>query len=78
MLTLAKLQLYMVNGLNNLASLNLPVHVSAGKLLRSQSSAPLTFTYMLHTRYRSMDDLRKYRVHPEHLRLRMETMRPIV
>nr|GEX37722.1 hypothetical protein [Tanacetum cinerariifolium] len=45
------------------------------KLLRSQSSS----THMLHTRYRSMDDLRMYnRVHPERLRLRMKNVRPIV
>ncbi|GKE48029.1 stress-response A/B barrel domain-containing protein UP3-like protein [Tanacetum coccineum] len=65
----------MVNGLNSLTSLNLTLHVSAGKLLRSRSSS---FTHMLHTRYRSMDDLSKYRLHPEHLRLRMETVKPIV
>ncbi|GJZ89938.1 stress-response A/B barrel domain-containing protein UP3-like protein [Tanacetum coccineum] len=64
----------MVNGLNNLTSLNLTVHFTAGKLLRSQSS----FTHLLYTRYRSMDDLRKYRDHPEHLRMRMKTMRHIV
>ncbi|GKB53710.1 stress-response A/B barrel domain-containing protein UP3-like protein [Tanacetum coccineum] len=64
----------MVNGLNSLTSLNLTIHVSARKLLMSQSS----FTHMLHTRYRSMCDLRKYRIHPEHLRLRMETVKPIV
>ncbi|GJS14890.1 hypothetical protein Tco_0409362 [Tanacetum coccineum] len=33
---------------------------------------------MLHPRYRLMDDLMKYRVYPEHLRLRMETVKPII
>ena len=67
----------MVNGLNNLTSLNLTIHVSAGKILRSRSSS-LTFTHMLHTRYRSVDDLRKYRVDPERVRLRMEDVKPII
>ncbi|PWA95539.1 Dimeric alpha-beta barrel [Artemisia annua] len=62
---------------NNLTSLNLTIHVSAGKLYRSWSSS-LTFTHMLHTRYRAMDDLRKYRVHHEHVRLRTETVKPIL
>ncbi|GJZ89941.1 stress-response A/B barrel domain-containing protein UP3-like protein [Tanacetum coccineum] len=41
-------------------------------------SSPRTFTHMLHPRYRLMDDLMKYRVYPEHLRLRMETVKPII
>ncbi|XP_071717239.1 stress-response A/B barrel domain-containing protein UP3-like [Rutidosis leptorrhynchoides] len=67
----------MINGLNALTSLNLTVHLSAGKLLRSRSSS-LTFTHILHSRYRSKDHLREYATHPEHVRVVTENIRPIV
>ncbi|XP_071714109.1 stress-response A/B barrel domain-containing protein UP3-like [Rutidosis leptorrhynchoides] len=57
-----------LNGLNGLTSLGLTLHLSAGKLLRSQSPS-LTFTHMLHSRYRSKEHLRQYAVHPEHVRV---------
>ncbi|XP_071742154.1 stress-response A/B barrel domain-containing protein UP3-like [Rutidosis leptorrhynchoides] len=67
----------MVNGLNGLTSLDLTVHLSAGHLLRSRSSS-LTFTHMLHSRYRSKDDLREYAAHPEHVRVVTENIKPII
>ncbi|KAL4589433.1 hypothetical protein LXL04_002340 [Taraxacum kok-saghyz] len=58
----------MISGLNGLASLDLTLHLSFGQLLHSRPS-PLTFTHMLHSGYRSKDDLRAYAVHPEHVRV---------
>ncbi|KAL7600891.1 hypothetical protein Lser_V15G25256 [Lactuca serriola] len=66
----------MVSGLNGLASLNLTLHLSFGQLLHSRPSS-LTFTHMLHIRYRSKDDLREYAVHPEHVRVINEN-KPII
>ncbi|KAI3714512.1 hypothetical protein L6452_21467 [Arctium lappa] len=67
----------MVNGLNGLSSLDLTLHITAGQLLRSRSSS-LTFTHMLHSRYRSKDDLREYGVHPQHVKVVTENVKPIV
>ncbi|KAL8234817.1 hypothetical protein R6Q59_020917 [Mikania micrantha] len=67
----------MVSGLNGLISLNLTTHLTAGQLLRSRSSS-LTFTHMLHSRYRSKDDLRDYSAHPEHVRVVTENVKPIM
>ncbi|KAK9071201.1 hypothetical protein SSX86_009769 [Deinandra increscens subsp. villosa] len=67
----------MVTGLNGLSSLNLTVHLTAGELLRSRSSS-LTFTHMLHSRYRSKNDLNEYAAHPEHVRVVTENIKPII
>ncbi|KAL7598364.1 hypothetical protein Lser_V15G25507 [Lactuca serriola] len=67
----------MLSGLNGLTSLDLTVHLSAGQLLRSRSSS-LTFTHMLHSRYRSKEDLREYAAHPEHVRVVTENIKPII
>ncbi|CAI9260188.1 unnamed protein product [Lactuca saligna] len=66
----------MVSGLNGLASLNLTFHLSFGQLLHSRSSS-LTFTHMLHNRYRSKEDLLEYVVHPKHVRVVKEN-KPII
>ncbi|GKG52147.1 stress-response A/B barrel domain-containing protein UP3-like protein, partial [Tanacetum coccineum] len=68
----------MVNELSSLTSLNLTVHVSAGKLLRSQSFTTNLHSHASHSLQSSMDDLRKYKVHSEHLHLRIETVRHII
>ncbi|KAI3802835.1 hypothetical protein L1987_30978 [Smallanthus sonchifolius] len=67
----------MVSGLNALTSLNLTLHLSAGQLLRSRSSS-LTFTHMLHSRYRSKDHLQEYAAHPDHVRVVTENIKPII
>ncbi|KAM0018237.1 putative stress-response A/B barrel domain-containing protein HS1/DABB1 [Helianthus debilis subsp. tardiflorus] len=67
----------MISGLNGLTSLNLTLHLTAGQLLRSRSSS-LNFTHMLHSRYRSKDDLQQYAVHPEHVRVVTENIKPII
>lgn len=51
----------MVNGLNGLISLDQILHISAGEVVRSRSSS-LTFTHMLHSRYKSKEDLTAYAV----------------
>ncbi|CAI9301845.1 unnamed protein product [Lactuca saligna] len=66
----------MVNGINDLASLNLTLHLSFGQLLHSRSSS-LTFTHMLHSRYISKEDLLEYVVHPKHVRIVKEN-KPII
>ncbi|CAI9293401.1 unnamed protein product [Lactuca saligna] len=58
----------MVSGVNGLASINLTLHLSFGQLLHSWSSS-LTFTHILHSRYRSQEDLWEYVVHPKHVRV---------
>ncbi|KAL6220931.1 hypothetical protein ACLB2K_008684 [Fragaria x ananassa] len=55
-----------VDGLNALSSLDLTLHLTAGPLLRIRSS-PFAFTHLLHSRYKSKDDLAAYAVHPTHI-----------
>ncbi|KAK2996732.1 hypothetical protein RJ639_025471 [Escallonia herrerae] len=62
----------MVNGLNSLSSLDSVLHLTAGPLLRCKSDS-LTFTHMLHARYRSKDDLRAYSLHPNHVSVVQES-----
>ncbi|KAK1390062.1 Transcription regulator AsnC-type [Heracleum sosnowskyi] len=58
----------MMNGINSFISINEVVHLSAGPLLRTQSSS-FTFTHMLYCRFNSEDDLNAYMVHPTHVSL---------
>ncbi|KAL1807685.1 hypothetical protein ACET3Z_024675 [Daucus carota] len=58
----------LMNGLNDLISINQVVHLSAGPLQSTRSSS-FAFTHMLHCRYNSKDDLRAYAVHPAHVGL---------
>ncbi|KAM5547270.1 stress-response A/B barrel domain-containing protein UP3-like [Rosa sericea] len=55
-----------VNGVNGLSSLDLTLHLTAGPLLRTRSS-PFAFTHLLHSRYKTKDDLAAYTVHPGHI-----------
>ncbi|KAL6226763.1 hypothetical protein ACLB2K_000724 [Fragaria x ananassa] len=66
----------MVNGLNNLTSLDLTLHLTAGPLLRTRSS-PFAFTHLLHSRYSSKDSLAAYSAHPGHLSVVKESVLPI-
>ncbi|KAL8102642.1 hypothetical protein AgCh_027239 [Apium graveolens] len=67
----------MINGLNGLSSLDQVVHISAGAVHRIESSC-LAFTHMLHGRYSSKDDLNAYNVHPAHVSVVTEAVKPIV
>ncbi|XP_050270113.1 stress-response A/B barrel domain-containing protein UP3 [Quercus robur] len=67
----------MVNGLNALISLEQVVHITAGPVLRTRSQ-PLTFTHVLHSRYKSKDDLAAYSAHPSHVSVVKENVLPIV
>ncbi|KAK3011581.1 hypothetical protein RJ639_012227 [Escallonia herrerae] len=67
----------MVNGLNGLTSLPEVLHLTAGALHRTRSNS-LFFTHMLHTRYRSKEDLNAYTVHPSHVTVVKESIRPII
>ncbi|KAE8682588.1 putative apyrase 7-like isoform X1 [Hibiscus syriacus] len=58
----------MLNNLNGLVSLDPVVHLTAGPVLRTKS--PISnFTHMLHSRYKSKEDLNAYAVHPDHQRV---------
>ncbi|KAK1428571.1 hypothetical protein QVD17_17409 [Tagetes erecta] len=57
-----------IDEINGLASLDLIVHLSVGKLLRSTSSS-LNFSHIIHSHYKSTDDLQAFNHHPEHLRV---------
>ncbi|XP_051148268.1 stress-response A/B barrel domain-containing protein UP3 [Andrographis paniculata] len=52
--------------LNALKSLDSVLYLSAGPVSRCRSSS-LTFTHMLHARYRSKSDLTAYVDHPDHV-----------
>ncbi|XP_019192668.1 PREDICTED: stress-response A/B barrel domain-containing protein UP3-like [Ipomoea nil] len=56
----------MIGKLNGLGSLPQVAHIAAGALLRARSSS-LSFTHMLHCRYRSKSDLADYSAHPDHV-----------
>ncbi|XP_061995798.1 stress-response A/B barrel domain-containing protein UP3-like [Rosa rugosa] len=66
-----------VNGLNGLSSLDLTLHLTAGPLLRTRSS-PFAFTHLLHSRYKTKDDLAAYTVHPGHISVVKDLGLPIV
>ncbi|KAF8090789.1 hypothetical protein N665_0467s0018 [Sinapis alba] len=62
----------MLNGLNNLATIDQVLYISAAPIHRLRSSS--AFTHVLHSRYRSKEDLSAYVAHPDHLRVVEETM----
>ncbi|CAK9172064.1 unnamed protein product [Ilex paraguariensis] len=66
-----------VNGLNSLTSINQVLHLTAGALLRTRSQS-LSFTHILHTRYKSQTDLADYKLHPSHVSVVDELITPIV
>ncbi|KAE8675965.1 Detected protein of confused Function [Hibiscus syriacus] len=58
----------MLNNLNGLVSLDPVLHLTAGPVIRIKS--PISnFTHMLHSRYKSKEDLNAYGVHPDHQRV---------
>ncbi|CAK8563997.1 unnamed protein product [Lathyrus sativus] len=67
----------MVTGLSSLISLDQVLHLTAGPILRNRSTA-LTFTHMLHSRYKSKEDLESYSAHPSHLSVVRGSVLPIV
>ncbi|KAK8679382.1 hypothetical protein V6N13_144835 [Hibiscus sabdariffa] len=66
----------MLNNLNGLVSLEPVVHLTAGPVLRTKSPIS-SFTHMLHSRYKSKEDLNAYAVHPDHQRVVKENVVPI-
>ncbi|XP_042495971.1 stress-response A/B barrel domain-containing protein UP3 [Macadamia integrifolia] len=67
---------FMISGLNALNSLNQVLHLTAGSIHRNRSSA-FAFTHLLHSRYRTKEDLNGYAVHPEHVKVVKESVLPI-
>ncbi|XVE97915.1 hypothetical protein REPUB_Repub03eG0060000 [Reevesia pubescens] len=66
----------MLNGLNGLVSLDPVLHITAGPVYRTRS--PISnFTHMLHSRYKSKEDLNTYSSHPDHQRVVKENVLPI-
>lgn len=66
----------MVTGLNGLISLDQVLHLTAGPILRNRSSS-FQFTHMLHSRYRTKEDLDGYTAHPNHMSVVKECVLPI-
>ncbi|KAL4269627.1 hypothetical protein GQ457_HM001850 [Hibiscus cannabinus] len=66
----------MLNNLNGLVSLEPVVHLTAGPVLRTKSPIS-SFTHMLHSRYKSKEELNAYAVHPDHQRVVKENVVPI-
>ncbi|KAF5199652.1 Stress-response A/B barrel domain-containing protein UP3 [Thalictrum thalictroides] len=66
----------MVNGLNGLSSLDQVLHLSAGPIYKNRSSS-FNFTHMLHSRYKSKEDLGNYSAHQSHLSVVRESVLPI-
>lgn len=67
----------MVNGLSSLVSLDEVAHLTAGPILRNRSSS-LTFTHMLHSRYKTKQDLAAYTAHPSHVSVVNDSVLPII
>ncbi|KAK7291807.1 hypothetical protein RIF29_07248 [Crotalaria pallida] len=67
----------MVNELTSLISLDQVLHLTVGPILRNRSSS-LTFTHLLHSRYKSKQDLQSYSDHPNHLAVVRGSVLPIV
>ncbi|XP_010500712.1 PREDICTED: stress-response A/B barrel domain-containing protein DABB1-like [Camelina sativa] len=64
----------MVNGINELINIDQVFHLSCGSIHRLNStSASAAFTHVLHSRYRSKDDLDAYAIHPDHVRVVKES-----
>ncbi|KAL3825366.1 hypothetical protein ACJIZ3_021395 [Penstemon smallii] len=67
----------MLTNLNSLSSLDTVLHLSVAPVSRCRSKT-LSFTHMLHSRYRSKSDLATYTDHPEHVRVVVNYVRPVV
>jgi len=70
----------MLKQVNSLVSLEEPLHLTMGPLVSIQSSNSLSsfsFTHMIHSRFRSKEDLHAYAVHPTHLAV-IKDNKPIV
>ncbi|XVF35110.1 hypothetical protein REPUB_Repub18cG0116400 [Reevesia pubescens] len=66
----------MLNGLNGLVSLDPVLHITAGN--DNHTRSPISnFTHMLHSRYKSKEDLNAYSAHPDHQRVVKENVLPI-
>ncbi|KAH6779139.1 Stress responsive alpha-beta barrel domain protein [Perilla frutescens var. hirtella] len=67
----------MLRKLNGLATLDSVLHISAGPIAHCRSSS-LTFTHMLHSRYRSKSDLATYTDDPVHVGVVVNDVKPVV
>ncbi|KAL2251051.1 stress-response A/B barrel domain-containing protein UP3 [Sesamum indicum] len=67
----------MLSNLNRLASIDSVLHLSAGPVSRCRSNS-LTFTHMLHCRYRSKPDLISYSENPNHISVVADYVKPVV
>lgn len=67
----------MITNLNGLISLDPVLHITAGPVSRCRSNS-VTFTHMLHSRYRSKTDLTAYSEHPTHVSVVSNYIKPII
>lgn len=68
----------MLSNLNALRSLDSVLHISTGPISRCRTAGALTFTHMLHSRYRSKADLTAYAEHPAHVSVVSNYVKPII
>ncbi|ESQ30347.1 hypothetical protein EUTSA_v10011777mg [Eutrema salsugineum] len=64
----------MVNDLNKLATIDKVLYLYASPIHRLKSASSSGFTHVLHSRYKTKEDLNAYVDHPDHLRVVEETM----
>ncbi|KAK6147641.1 hypothetical protein DH2020_018553 [Rehmannia glutinosa] len=67
----------MLGNLNSLISLDSVLYLSAGPVSRCRSNS-LTFTHILHSRYRSKPDLNSYSENPNHVSVVANYVKPVV
>ncbi|GFP79486.1 hypothetical protein PHJA_000092100 [Phtheirospermum japonicum] len=67
----------MIANLNGLTSLEQVIHLATGPVSRCRSNS-LTFTHMLHSRYRSKADLATYTDHPKHVGVVSNNVKPVI
>ncbi|CAD5315222.1 Stress responsive alpha-beta barrel [Arabidopsis suecica] len=63
----------MVNGINELVNLDQVLHLYCGSIHRLITTTASDFTHVLHSRYRSKEDLNAYAIHPDHVRVVKES-----
>ncbi|KAL5995361.1 hypothetical protein ACLOJK_025419 [Asimina triloba] len=66
----------MISSLNSLTTLPAVLHLTAGPISRLRSQS-LDFTHLLHSRYRTKEDLAAYSAHPAHVSVVKESVLPV-
>ncbi|XP_077236328.1 stress-response A/B barrel domain-containing protein UP3-like [Tasmannia lanceolata] len=67
----------MISNLRSLTSLDFVLHLTAGPIFRNRSSSSSKFTHLLHSRYKTKEDLNNYSAHPNHTSVVRDFVLPI-